>query len=105
MVPVENKEIIIRVQNILDDNNKDIDKLLEEIIEKMKRVCQRDNEDCLYFECKKTLLDGFSELKPGNEENYPYDITTLQCKMKEEVEKNETIFKKKKLINSIFTKK
>ena len=105
LVPVENKEIIIRVQNILDDNNKDIDKLLEEIIEKMKRVCQRDNEDCLYFECKKTLLDGFSELKPGNEENYPYDITTLQCKMKEEVEKNETIFKKQKLKKSIFTKK
>jgi len=103
--PVNFDEVVIRIQDIYHEDNKDSLDVKGNIIEKMETICQNDKKDkCVNLHCKETLLDGFTEMviqSQNNKENimkHPHDIITLSCIKAHEKsqQNNKGLFRKKK---------
>jgi len=105
LLPLDNEDFIIRIQDVYHEESIGV---MKKTIEAMKLVCLKDNpNDCISFECKSTLLDGFTEIMINDDqknlEKDSYDIITLLCKKSQKKDGNEELFKKQK--QKLFRKK
>ena len=86
--PLNRNEFIIRIQDLLHENNQEVIKIKESVREKFQNI---------NIYCRETLLDGFTDVIKNTTMNDQHDIITLSCQ-----ESQKT---KKVLISSIFKKK